>query len=181
MSKQSSQVIILCEDTQQETFVRRFLKIASRIEGKALRVVKNPSGKGSGEQFVRKQFPIELKTFRRRAAKAKTDLIVVIDADTSTISQINQKLNTACSEQNINERQKNERVSFIIPKRNIETWIHYLDGKITNEESVYPKLQIESDCQISVEHLYKICSDDKSQADFPDSLLDACREYKRIS
>lgn len=181
MSNKSSQVIILCEDTQQECFVRRFLKIASGIEGKMLRVVKNPSGKGSGEQFVREHFPIELKAFRLRAAKAKTDLIVVIDADTSTISQRKQKLNTACSEKNINERQKNERVSFIIPKRNIETWIHHLEGKVTNEKSAYSKLPIESDCQTAVDHLYKICSDGTGQADLPDSLLDACLEYKRIS
>lgn len=179
MSNQSSQIIILCEDTQQECFVRRFLFKTSGIEGKKLRVVKNPSGKGSREQFVRKEFPNQLIALRKR--QAKTDLIVVIDADISNVSSIKSKLNSACLNLNIPQRNERERVAFIIPKRNIETWINYLDGKITNEESAYPKLQIEADCKAAVERLYKICSDNQNQADFPDSLLDACQEYKRIS
>ena len=181
MSKNSSQVIILCEDTQQEVFVRHFLKKAQGIGHHAVRVNKNPSGKGSGEQFVRKQLPDQLKAIRGRAAKAKTDLIVVIDADISTVSQIVQKLETTCSEQHINRRQKHERVSFIIPKRNIETWIHYLDGHETNEESVYQKMQKEFDCKSAVDLLCRLCSTQKTPDDFHDSLQTACLEYKRVA
>ncbi len=179
MSKKSSQVIILCEDTQQECFVRRFLFTASGIEGKMLRVVKNPSGKGSGEQFVRKEFPNQLIALRGR--HAKTDLIVVIDADISEVSSIKSKLNSSCSELNITQRNDTERVAFIIPKRNIETWIHYLNGNEVNEQSVYPKQQKESDCQSAVDYLYEICCDGQRQTDLPESLLDACREYKKLS
>ncbi|MEI6757121.1 MAG: hypothetical protein FDX18_05905 [Chlorobium sp.] len=177
MSNESSMVIILCEDSQQEAFLRRFLK-KRNIVGKKIRVVKNPAGKGSGEHFVRKEFPMQLNALRKRSAK--TDLIVAIDADLSEVTQIRQKLETACSEQQIDRRAEKERVSFIIPKRNIETWIHYLNGNEVNEQSVYPKLQKESDCQSAVDYLYEICSVSKSSAGFPDSLLDACHEYKKI-
>jgi len=178
MSNKSSQIIILCEDTQQEVFVRRFLKKAKNIDGKMLRVVKNPSGKGSGEQFVRKEFPAQLTALRTR--RAKTDLIVVIDADLSEVALIKQKLETACSQSNIEQRNASDRVSFIIPKRNIETWIQFLDGSETNEILVYQKSQKESNCKSAVDHLYKLCLSPDSTLGFPPSLLDACQEYKRL-
>ena len=66
--------VLLCEDSQHEAFVRRFLKKRRLVTGH-LRVEKCPDG--SAEQFVRKQYPIELAALRARYAKSA--LIVVID------------------------------------------------------------------------------------------------------
>lgn len=179
MSKKSSQVIILCEDTQQEVFVRRFLKTHRAVERHTIRVIKNPSGKGAGEHFVREHFPLELKALRQRAAK--TELIVVIDADTSTVSQIMNKLERACCTHKIDYLDKNERVALIIPRRNIETWITYLNGQSINEETAYPKLQKESDCQTAITQLSTLCDAQTAPENFPDSLRMACHEYTKVA
>ena len=62
------QLVLLCEDKQQEAFARRFLK-ATGWETHAMRVEKAPVGRGAGEQFVRERFARELKAHRTRSAR----------------------------------------------------------------------------------------------------------------
>jgi len=64
MSKYT-QVVILCEDRQQEVFARHFL-INCGIDRRRIRVNVAPKGIGSGEQYVRKNYPIEVKIHRSR-------------------------------------------------------------------------------------------------------------------
>lgn len=178
MSNRSSQIVILCEDTQQESFIRRFLKKAHGIESNLLRVVKNPGGKGSGEQFVRKCYPIELNAMRRR--NAKTTLIAAIDADLIETSERIRQLNTACKEAGIEPTLSKDNIAFVIPKRNIETWITWLNGQSVDETTPYPKLSNESDCQPAVEKLYDLCTQNIALPDVPDSLAKACIEYHKV-
>lgn len=49
-------IVLLCEDSQHEAFVRRFLK-RRRLDTRGLRVRKCPGG--SAEQFVRKEYPVD--------------------------------------------------------------------------------------------------------------------------
>ena len=58
-----AQVIVLCEDKQHSVFVYRFLK---RRTNHRIRVVSAPASEGSAEQFVREQYPRELKALRLR-------------------------------------------------------------------------------------------------------------------
>jgi hypothetical protein len=180
MSNRSSQIVILCEDTQQESFIRRFLKKAHGIQSSLLRVSKNPSGKGSGEQFVRSRFPNELKALRQRQHRASTTLIVAIDADTSDTTQIRETLNAACAESGIESNTDRDNVAFVIPNRNIETWITWLNGQPVDETTAYPKLPNESTYQPAVEKLFDICSQNAAPPDFPQSLADACVEYRKV-
>ena len=55
--------VILCEDQQQAVCARAFLEECGIMP---IRVIINPLGKGAGEQFVRKNYPIEVRTFRRK-------------------------------------------------------------------------------------------------------------------
>lgn len=180
MSKRSSQIVILCEDTQQESFIRRFLKKAHKVESNLLRVRKNPGGKGSGEQFVRNNYPNELTALRRRQHRASTTLIVAIDADTSDTRKIKETLNAACSDAGIKPGSANDNVAFVIPKRNIETWINWLNGTEVNEQKAYPKLANQSDCQPAVEKLHALCANNATPPDVPESLASACIEYRKV-
>jgi hypothetical protein len=54
-------------------------------ESHAMRFVIASSG--SGEQWVREQFPVEVTVYRRRSARAETKLIAVIDADNFTLPE----------------------------------------------------------------------------------------------
>ena len=73
-----AQVIVLREDKQQEVFVRRFMKPRTNHP---IRVLLAPDGEGAGEQFVREQYPRQLRALR--AATVNAVLVVVIDADTA--------------------------------------------------------------------------------------------------
>lgn len=58
MSQRRVQIVILCEDRQQEVFARHFLKkrgFTGRVDPKIC-----PSGSQSGEQYVRTEYPKEL-------------------------------------------------------------------------------------------------------------------------
>lgn len=178
MSNRTSQIVILCEDTQQESFIRRFLKKAHGIESNLLRVVKNPGGKGSEEQFVRKCSPIELNAMRRR--NAKTTAIAAIDADLTETSERIRQLNIACKRAGIEPTISNDNVASVIPKRNIGTWIAWQNGQSVDETTAYPGLSNESDCQPAVEKLYDHCTQNITLPDFPDSLAKACVEYHKV-
>lgn len=181
MSKRYSKIVILCEDKQTDSFIRRFLKKAHNIQAHDLTVQPYPSGKGSGEQFVRKRYANELNALRQRQHRANTALIVAIDADTSNITQIKETLKAACSDIGIESNTDKDNVAFVIPKRNIETWITWLNGNDVDENKSYTKLQKkESGCQLAVEKLYVLCQQSVTPPDFPESLATACVEYRKV-
>jgi hypothetical protein len=182
MSKRCSQIVILCEDRQTDSFIRRFLKKAHSIQAHSLRVLAYPrEGDGSGEQFVRNNYPNELKALRNRQHRSNTTLIVAIDADDKKTSERIVQLNTACSDAGIKPNTANDNVAFVIPKRNIETWIHYLNGKKVDETTPYPKFKDnEASCQPAVEKLHELCQQKITPPDFPDSLASACLDYQKV-
>ncbi|MBC1222176.1 hypothetical protein GNF10_06275 [Nostoc sp. UCD121] len=61
MNRRRVQIVILCEDKQQEVFARHFLKKRGFILDRNLRIEICP--KGAGEQFVRKRYPAEVKAY----------------------------------------------------------------------------------------------------------------------
>jgi len=132
-----SMVIVLVEDECHQKFVFRYLRRIG-LEPHAMRFVRPLSG--SGEQWVREQFPIEVAAFRRRNARVETKLIAVIDADNlmvqARLAQLDQKL----QEKEIGLiRTESEQVARLIPKRNIETWILCLNAVEVNEETDYKR------------------------------------------
>ena len=171
-------IVLLCEDSQQEAFVRRFLK-GTGWETREIRVEKSPGAKGSAEQWVRENFPKELVEYRRRKARAASALIAVIDADTRSVQQRHNEFKEACSEKNMPFRNDDDSIAIIVPKRNIETWVYYLEGNAVDEDTLYPKLQRERNCRLSVERLLKLCRTTGLIMDAPSSLTAACDEYNR--
>jgi hypothetical protein len=130
-------VIVLIEDERHQQVVFRYLRRIG-LEPHAMRFVRPLSG--SGEQWVREQFPIEVAAFRRRNARVETKLIAVIDADNLTVqgrlAQLDQKL----QEKEITPIQtESEQVARLIPKRNIETWILCLNAVEVDEDTDYKR------------------------------------------
>ena len=176
MTRRRVRIVLLCEDTQQEAFARRFLK-GMGWQTREMRIRKSPAARGSGEQWVRRQFPPELAEYRRRNARATSVLVAMLDADTVSLTARFDELREECAEKDLPFRQENERVAIIIPKRNIETWIHFLSGHEVNENAPYPKLQRERDCGPSVVELLRLCATTELPDNAPPSLAAACREY----
>ena len=150
-------VFILCEDLQTYTFIRRFL-VAQGVNDRRFAPVDFKARKGSGEQYVRERLPSELKTYRRKCHHQKNALIVAIDADTGEVAQRVRELEKECKQRGVDPRQSNDRVMYVIPKRNIETWLAYLSGQNVNEDDEYKRLDFERDCQGCVDRLERCAS-----------------------
>ncbi len=177
MSTRRVQIVLLCEDSQHDVFMRRFLQKMG-WNNRSLKPKISPSGEGSAEQWVREQFLNELIIYRERQAKAASALIVMIDADLLTLRDRIKDFQNECASQSIPFRRATEAVAIAIPKRNIETWIHFLNGTQVNEETPYSKLARESDCWPAVDNLVQRCNTGAQAVDaLPDSLKSACTEY----
>ena len=202
------EVVVLCEDLQTVRFVRRFLKlrmfrphqihirlpkldelrrrprfrnhrIHTRLPEVSMGDVERPLMGGAGEQWVRTQYPNELKEIRD---KKNVYLIVVIDADDGTIDKRHKDLEKACKARNILPRNNSDRnVLHIIPRRNIETWLAYLDGKNIDETTDY-KQNCKKLCpENCARHLYDMCYvRQRLRKPVPDSLLRAREEYRKL-
>jgi hypothetical protein len=142
-----------------------------------LRVMKSPAAKGSAEQWVRQEFVSELKAYRQRRQRAASAMVVMIDADMRSIQDRINELDAECTTASIPFRADDEAVAIAVPRRNIETWINYLNEQPVDELSEYPRLGRASDCGPAVARLVRLCRSTGLKTDAPPALAAACREY----
>lgn len=179
MTQNRQTVVILCEDLQQYVFARNFLLKRGFKGNFEPRIC--PSGQQSGEQYVRDRYPTEVRAYYRKKNYLKITLIVVIDADTTTVANRLDQLEQALEENSLPRRQADDRIAIFVPKRNIETWIHYLMGTAVNEEDAYSKfLKDEGACKPYAESLAIRCQQTGLADDAPPSMQAACAELQRI-
>lgn len=171
-------IVLLCEDSQHESFVTRFLKTMG-WETRQMRVEKSPLAKGSAEQWVRKRFCKELQACRTRNAKSRTVLITVIDGDGKMPEERIRELANECKEKDFPFRKAHDPAAIAVPCRNIETWIRYLDGEDVDEDQAYPKLEHERNCRQGVLYLSELCRTTGLPAQAPRALYMACEEYNQ--
>ena len=124
-------ITLLCEDSQTDAFVRRFLR-RRNFRGRDIRTLPLPDGSRSGEQWVRERYPGELRAIRGCQGAF---LVVVTDADQYSTATRRAQLDAACEEKQIPQRDDCDPVLVIVPRRNIETWLAYLDGTEVDERS----------------------------------------------
>lgn len=172
----SVRIVLLCEDLQLATFMRRFLKRRG-WQAHEIREEIAPPGQGSGEQWVRERYPHELTAIRTRG---NTALVVGTDADLLSVTERIASLDRQCQAQGVQQRTGQEPVIMVVPKRNIETWFAYLRGDAVNEGDVYPRYVNESDCRDDVRHLDEMCRSQHLRASPPPSLLATCTEYNKM-
>ena len=179
MSQRRVQIVILCEDRQQEVFARHFLK--KRGFTGLFRTKICPPGSQSGEQYVRTEYPKEVKAYRQNRNRVAIGLVVLIDADTGTLQDRLNQLASILDEDAQEKRRSQEAIAIFVPKRNIETWIHYLQGKTVNEEDAYSHFdKNEAACKTSVENLADRCYSQNLPEDAPQSLQAACGELQPL-
>ena len=122
---------ILCEDVQMRGFILSFLG-AQDIKSQKVRVRNYPCGKGCGEAFVRRELPGEVKILHATNYIRKV-LIVCSDADNLSVDKRIKLLLQNIENDYIKLDRAIEPIVFWIPKRQIETWIHFLNGESVDE------------------------------------------------
>ncbi len=174
--------MILCEDLQSQVFIRRAL-LRRGVESRRIRLVDLPSGTGSGEQYVRKQYPGEVEAHRSQVAHMAAALVVHIDADPShTVADRHRQLSEALTEVGQPPPKPEERITHLVPKRNMETWIHfYLDGPPVDEEVEYAKYpNNESACWPAAERFSDDAVQKRDPEGAPASLVQGLAEFRRV-
>lgn len=168
-------VILVCEDNQHEAFARYFLKLCGHGP---IRVLKSPKGRGSGEQWVHQQYAREVRAIRQAAHIENRALVVVVDEDTRSTQPRAQSLDDALRSEGLPPRGPTESIIQVIPARNIETWLAYLDGETVDETSRYPKYdKNEKACRPLVKALKAMCDARALRSPAPPSLERACDEF----
>jgi hypothetical protein len=126
---------VLVEDQNQQRFVLRYLKRLG-YKPKDIRFEPLTSG-GSGEQWVRTRYALNVQAYRARSAKAESSLVVAIDADTDEVARRTRQLEETLAAEGLSPRTDREKIVHLIPRRNIETWILNLNGERVDEETDY--------------------------------------------
>lgn len=171
-------IIVRCEDLQQRTFFYRYL-VRRGYDMRSVNIENSPRGKGSGEQWVLKQYATEVAALRNRPGASKA-LISIVDADVNSVASRKQRHDEALAADGQERRADDEKIAVVVPKRNIETWIHHLLGTVVNESVDYTKFRREERrCAPAVEEFVRRCAAGMSP-DEPPSLMDGCAELKRI-
>jgi hypothetical protein len=180
MSKRRVRVTLLCEDKQHEVFFRRYLKGVGYTD-RDVRSEPYPKGRGAAEQYVRSQYPRQVRALRQFGHQVA--LVVITDADRVTATERLRQLDATLQGHAPSQpRREDERIAVLIPRRNIETWIHWLLGDAVNEDMEYPRLTgRESECQPAVDRLVQLVeSGAELPNDAPSSLRDALPTLRRI-
>ena len=173
----SVRIVLLCEDTATDTFVRRFLR-RRQFKARDIRTLPIPHGSQSGEQWVREKYPSELQAIRSRQ---NAFLIVVIDADTHTTQTRRSQLDDECNAEQVPARKPADPVIIIVPRRNIETWFAYLDGESVDETVDYNAYK-SKDPRPFAEELYRMCHEyQQLRPPVPPSLSESCQEYRKLA
>jgi hypothetical protein len=177
----ASEVVLLCEDKQHEVFVYRYL---SRLGyGRhAIRITKSPAGRGAGDAFVLNAFVRELVACRTRNRRAKTSLVVIQDADLIETAKRIQAFTDRLVAEQVPALADDEPIVLLIAKRNIETWIHALDGEDVDEIKKYSRLDgHERDCDAAVAKLFEARkSNQDADNAWPPSLQRGYSELARL-
>ncbi len=178
MSLAKTEFVLLCEDRQQQNFVYHYL-LTRGVNPRRIRKLPLPAGTQAGEQYVRQEFHRQVLAHRRRDGAVTTALVTVIDADTEPLERRLQQLDEALRTQGAAPRAEGERLPVLIPRRNIETWIHDPGQHAVDEMTDY-KPKTSAECKLTAQALHAWCQA-PVPTDAPPSLVHARLELKRLT
>lgn len=190
MTAHPSQVILLCEDDAHAQVVRSYMKKCGfNTERCLVEKIASRMVHGGGLKWVREVFAHELTACRQRhQAFSKTLLVVVADADKD------KDVNQQGLEVDNRRREFGNEIAFtpadplvlLIPRRNIETWIHFAllpDEPIdeTVDYKVARKLD-KADYRTAGRQIHEWAHSQTQQlpANMPPSLVSGLGDWKRI-
>jgi hypothetical protein len=185
MAKRVANTFVLVEDIAQQNLVRAYLKRVwgRNFNSRSIRMAPLPAGRGSGEKYVRDEFPARVKALRSSLGKrASAILIVMIDADNRSTGERHRQLEHALADAELQARSASEPIIVLIPKRNVETWIQALLGNAVDESDDYKRSNpTPDDFKNASATLYDWTRPNATPGEnCPPSLSDAIPEWKRI-
>jgi len=176
---------ILCEDAQTKSFIQSFLT-EQGINFHRMHFNIAPSGNGCGSQYVRKYYSSEIRCLLSMNYMKMT-LIVCIDADNYLCEERVDELKSQLELDFKGEKKyqdfdyTKECIVLWIPKRQIENWIHFLEGEDIDEEVVYGYNHRPKRCKEEARLLSELFQEKVTiEKDMLPSICKAKIEYERV-
>lgn len=180
MAMRKVELVLLCEDKNHESFIIRYL-CRLGFNRRQIRPVPRPAGRGAGEQWVRKRYPLAAEIQRSKANRSRASLIVIIDADTMSTEERKQQLDDALDAAGQARRRGPERIAVVVPRRNIESWVHFAETREIDETTDFKqRYRGTKACRNAADVAIDACRTNADQSQIPPSLAVACQELRRV-
>jgi hypothetical protein len=184
VSERIANIVVLAEDQEQQNLIRRYLERCGH-NVRAVRFVSLPAktSGGSGEKYVRDNYPNEVRACRSTLGRrASALLVVMIDADSGTTGHRAAQLASALAAAHMDARDLNEPIVVLIPKRHVETWIRASLGDTVDEDTDYKNPAPSStDIRNAAAELYNWTRSGAQPPDSaPPSLKSSMPEWRKI-
>lgn len=171
---------VLGEDAAHRSFIRAWLA-ASGVTPHRVHTEEPPAGKSGGIQFVVSRFPeVARNALIRDRARAKTRVIVALDADEKTYAARDSDLKAALELAQVTSESL-QIVCLLAPKRHIETWAHALSsdgppGSIEADEARDYKPKTLDEVRAAARRLAQCTAEPR----LPPSLAEAYRRLQEL-
>lgn len=155
----TAKYIILAEDVAGARFVEGWLRSRGVNASRDSRaVLKDQRDRGSGKQWVTKQYPVEVRVFRAKRNHVEKALLVATDADELSVRERHRQLALSLERAKLDARAAEEAIALVIPKWEIETWAEHLLDEVPvteDEKSGWTSDRSETDCPEAGERLHE--------------------------
>jgi len=180
MGRRGVRAIVLGEDDDHLRFARyTLLKLG--FHGREVRSLGVPAARGAGDQHVKKCYAAEVRLHRRRASHQHVVLLVLIDADTTSVEDRFGQLASVLSDAQLPAHEQREAIIIWVPKRHIETWIAYLASHGVNETDDFKHVAASLSRRASAECFATLLQDsNQRRTDTPASMTVAFEESLRL-
>jgi len=165
-------VTVLCEDKQHWVFGYRFLRQVGYSEREISPIYSQFEG---GKVFVSARINDWVSTVRQH----NKCLLVIIDADDVSVADRRKSL----TDKLVNSISQMEPIAILVPKYEIETWVHYLDGEQgINENDKYSKFKGKEKLTIPAAKRFAkiVTGGEQAPEDCLPSLVAGIAEAKRV-
>lgn len=178
-------VVGIVEDVNQQTLLWKHLRKRGYAPRQIRIEYKRPNysapDETGGLTRLYQDYAKEVEGLRAILARRSGVLIVVADADNLTVAERIATLDAKLSDAEKPARQNDEPIFFVIPRRNVETWIHYLAGNNVDEETDYkPRCSPSEIAEAPARFANMSWPRQTLPTDSPPSLVSACDELWRI-
>lgn len=172
----ASEIVLLCEDEMHARLLRAYFRQCNIPTGIVRALVASKLTQGGNDVLVIRMFPDELQRCRLRAKKARSLLVVVLDADEAEV--VDRRRQLAPSPPLTND----DPVVILIPKRNVETWIRAALHEPVNELSDYKNpVPAKDEVRVAAKTIHGWARNTPAPpSSLPPSLRDALPEWRRI-
>lgn len=137
MGSRRVRVVVLCEGLADYRFAYRCLRECGWREDQIMANISR-SGRGSAFDHVLNSYSAEGRSNRKGGRQR--DLLVLIDADTQPEGGRERQLAERLRVAGEPVRRKGERIALWVPRRQMETWVHFLKHGKADEQTDYKRL-----------------------------------------